>query len=183
MGARLLSRLADLVEEHGDELAQLESLDNGKPVRLAKIVDVAGTVAHLRHFAGWPERIYGDVVPPQQRQMLCYTRKEPVGVCAQIIPWNFPMLMVSWKLGPALAAGCTVVLKPAEQTPLTALRLGELALEAGFPPGRRTSSSRTPTSAPRSAVRSRRSTSSAAGRATRAAACSLGSALVHCSPR
>ena len=133
--ARLINQLADLVEEHGDELAELEALDNGKPLKLAKVVDVAQTVAHFRHFAGWPERIHGDVLPVHQDGMLCYTRKEPVGVCGQIIPWNFPMMMASWKLAPALAAGCTAVLKPAEQTPLTALRLGELALEAGIPQG------------------------------------------------
>ena len=134
--ARLMTRLADLLEANADELAELESLDNGKPVKLAKIVDVSQTVAWLRHFAGWPERIRGDVIPVRKPGMHCYTRKEPVGVCGQIIPWNFPMLMASWKLSPALAAGCTVVLKPAEQTPLTALRIGELALEAGIPPGR-----------------------------------------------
>jgi acyl-CoA reductase-like NAD-dependent aldehyde dehydrogenase len=133
--ARLINNLADLIEAHTDELAELESLDAGKPVKLAKVVDVAQTVAHFRHFAGWPERIFGEVIPVGQDQTLCYTRKEPVGVCAQIIPWNFPMLMAAWKLGPALAAGCTVVLKPAEQTPLTALRIGELALEAGIPAG------------------------------------------------
>jgi acyl-CoA reductase-like NAD-dependent aldehyde dehydrogenase len=133
--ALLLTRLADLVEGHADELAELESLDNGKPVKLARIVDVSQTVGWLRHFAGWAERIRGEVLPVRQPDMHCYTRKEPVGVCGQIIPWNFPMLMTSWKLGPALAAGCTVVLKPAEQTPLSALRIGELALEAGVPPG------------------------------------------------
>ncbi len=133
--ARMIARLADLIEEHADELAQLESLDNGKPVKLAKIVDVAGSAAQLRHFAGWPERIYGATIPVRQPNTLCYTAKEPVGVCGQIIPWNFPMLMAAWKLAPALAAGCTVVLKPAEQTPLSALRVGELALEAGIPPG------------------------------------------------
>jgi acyl-CoA reductase-like NAD-dependent aldehyde dehydrogenase len=133
--ARLMNRLADLIEAAGDELAQLESLDNGKPVKLAKLVDVSGTIAHLRHFAGATERIVGEVLPVRQPDMLCYTRREPVGVCGQIIPWNFPMLMAAWKLGPALAAGCTVLLKPAEQTPLTALRIGELALEAGFPAG------------------------------------------------
>ncbi len=133
--ARLLNRLADLVEENADELAQIEALDNGKPLKLAKVVDVASTVLHFRHFAGWPERVRGDVLPVHQDAMLCYTRKEPVGVCGQIIPWNFPILMAAWKLAPALAAGCTVVLKPAEQTPLSALRLGELALEAGIPPG------------------------------------------------
>jgi acyl-CoA reductase-like NAD-dependent aldehyde dehydrogenase len=104
-------------------------------VKLAKLVDVASSVAHFHHFAGWPERTFGETIPVRQPDMLCYTRKEPVGVCGQIIPWNFPLLMAAWKLGPALAAGCTVVLKPAEQTPLSALRLGELALEAGMPPG------------------------------------------------
>jgi acyl-CoA reductase-like NAD-dependent aldehyde dehydrogenase len=133
--ARLINQLADLLEANADELAELESLDTGKPLKFAKAVDVASTIGHLRHFAGWPERVFGQIVPVGQDQMLCYTRKEPVGVCAQIIPWNFPLLMAAWKLGPALAAGCTVVLKPAEQTPLTALRLGELALEAGMPPG------------------------------------------------
>ncbi|HET9719676.1 MAG TPA: aldehyde dehydrogenase family protein [Solirubrobacteraceae bacterium] len=132
---RLIMRLADAVEAAAEELAQLESLDNGKPVKMARIVDLGGTVAHLRHFAGWPERIFGRTIPVHQPDMHCYTRREPVGVCGQIIPWNFPLLMAAWKLGPALAAGCTVLLKPAEQTPLTALRLGELALEAGFPPG------------------------------------------------
>jgi acyl-CoA reductase-like NAD-dependent aldehyde dehydrogenase len=132
---RLINRLADLIEAAADELAQLEALDNGKPVKIAKIVDVGGTVRHFRHFAGWCERVFGRVIPVHQPDVLCYTRKEPVGVCGQIIPWNFPMLMASWKLGPALAAGCTVVLKPAEQTPLTALRIGELALEAGIPRG------------------------------------------------
>jgi len=130
-----IARLADLIEASADELAELEALDNGKPVKLAKIVDVASSVAHFRHFAGWPERIFGETIPVRQPDMLCYTRREPVGVCGQIIPWNFPLLMAAWKLGPALAAGCTVVLKPAEQTPLSALRLGELALEAGIPPG------------------------------------------------
>ncbi len=133
--ARLITRLAELIEEHADELAEIEALDNGKPVKMAKLVDVAGAAAHLRHFAGWAERILGEVIPVHQPDMLCYTRREPVGVCGQIIPWNFPLLMAAWKLGPALSAGCTVVLKPAEQTPLTALRVGELALEAGIPPG------------------------------------------------
>jgi aldehyde dehydrogenase (NAD+)/phenylacetaldehyde dehydrogenase len=133
--ARCLNRLADQVEAHADELAELEALDNGKPVKLAKIVDVRQTAAWFRYFAGWPERITGEVIPVRSGGMQCYTRKEPVGVCGQIIPWNFPLLMAAWKISPALAAGCTVVLKPAEQTPLTALRIGELALEAGVPPG------------------------------------------------
>ena len=132
---RCLERLAGLLEEHADELAQLESLDNGKPVAMAKMVDVNESVNHLRYFAGWPTKILGEVIPVSAPDMLCYTRKEPVGVCGQIVPWNFPLLMACWKIAPALAAGCTVVLKPAEQTPLTALRLGELALEAGVPEG------------------------------------------------
>ena len=132
---RLITRLAELIEESADELAQLEALDNGKPVKLARFVDVDSTVDQLRHFAGLPERIYGATIPVRRPDMLCYTRKEPVGVCGQIIPWNFPMLMAAWKLAPALAAGCTIVLKPAEHTPLSALRIGELALEAGIPPG------------------------------------------------
>jgi acyl-CoA reductase-like NAD-dependent aldehyde dehydrogenase len=132
---QLMLRLADLVEEHGEELAQLESLDNGKPLGLAKSVDVRLTVEHLRYFAGWPTKIVGETIPVSWPNAFCYTRKEPVGVCGQIIPWNFPLLMSAWKVAPALAAGCTVMLKPAEQTPLTALRLGELALEAGLPEG------------------------------------------------
>jgi acyl-CoA reductase-like NAD-dependent aldehyde dehydrogenase len=127
--------LAGAIEEHQEELAQIESLDNGKPVGLAQYVDVAGTVGHLRYFAGWPTKIEGGVLPVTAPNMLCYTRREPVGVCGQIVPWNFPLLMAAWKIAPALAAGCTIVLKPAEQTPLSALRLGELALEVGFPPG------------------------------------------------
>ncbi|HMD57036.1 MAG TPA: aldehyde dehydrogenase family protein [Solirubrobacteraceae bacterium] len=132
---RLMLALAQAVEDRAEEFAQIESLDNGKPVGLAQYVDVNGSVAHLRYFAGWPTKIEGCVLPVTAPNMLCYTRQEPVGVCAQIVPWNFPLLMAAWKLGPALAAGCTIVLKPAEQTPLSALRLGELALEVGFPPG------------------------------------------------
>jgi acyl-CoA reductase-like NAD-dependent aldehyde dehydrogenase len=132
---RAMLALADAIEAHADELAELESLDNGKPVKLAKRVDVALAAEHLRYFAGWPTKIEGETLPVAQPNMHCYTRKEPVGVCAQIIPWNFPLLMAAWKIAPALAAGCTIVLKPAEQTPLTALRLGELALEAGLPEG------------------------------------------------
>jgi acyl-CoA reductase-like NAD-dependent aldehyde dehydrogenase len=134
--ARLLDQLAAALEAHGDELAELESLDNGKPRKLAQVVDVRSAVEHLRYFAGWPTKIEGALVPTAHGgEFLCYTLKEPVGVCAQIVPWNFPLLMAAWKVAPALAAGCTVVLKPSEQTPLTALRLGELALEAGLPEG------------------------------------------------
>ncbi len=132
---QLIAALADAIEAHEEEIAQIESLDNGKPVKLAQYVDVRGTVAHLRYFAGWPTKIEGSVLPVSAPNMLCYTRREAVGVCGQIVPWNFPLLMAAWKIAPALAAGCTIVLKPAEQTPLSALRLGELALEVGFPPG------------------------------------------------
>ncbi len=132
---RAMLALADAIERNADELAEIESLDNGKPVKLAKRVDVHLAVEHLRYFAGWPTKIEGQTLPVAQPDMHCYTRKEPVGVCGQIIPWNFPLLMAAWKIAPALAAGCTVVLKPAEQTPLTALRVGELALEAGLPEG------------------------------------------------
>jgi acyl-CoA reductase-like NAD-dependent aldehyde dehydrogenase len=133
--SQLINKLADLIEENGEELAQIESLDNGKPVKMAGRVDVPGAVTHLRYYAGWPTKIEGEVIPVSWPKMLCYTRKEPVGVCGQIIPWNFPLLMASWKISPALAAGCTVILKPAEQTPLSALRLGQLVQEAGFPEG------------------------------------------------
>ncbi len=130
----LLNRLADLIERHTDELAALESLDNGKPFGVAKAVDVAATVACYRYFAGWADKIQGRTIPIDG-DFFCYTRLEPVGVVGQIIPWNFPMLMQAWKLAPALATGNTVVMKPAEQTPLSALRIGELIIEAGFPEG------------------------------------------------
>jgi aldehyde dehydrogenase (NAD+) len=132
---RAMTRLAGLVEEHADELAELESLDNGKPLKFARYVDVASTLSHLHYYAGWCTKIEGYTLPVSIPSMFAYTRREPVGVAGQIIPWNFPLLMMAWKIGPALAAGCTIVLKPAEQTPLTALRVGELALEAGIPPG------------------------------------------------
>src|SRR5271168_141790 len=131
---RLLNRLADLIERHADELAALESLDNGKPVAIAKAVDVAATVGCFRYFAGWSDKIQGKTIPIDG-DFFCYTRLEPVGVVGQIIPWNFPMLMLAWKLAPALATGNTVIMKPAEQTPLSALRIGELIVEAGFPEG------------------------------------------------
>jgi aldehyde dehydrogenase (NAD+) len=131
---RLLNRLADLIEQNADELASLESLDNGKPVSVAKAVDVPATVACYRYFAGWADKVQGKTIPIDG-DYFCYTRHEPVGVVGQIIPWNFPMLMQAWKLAPALATGNTVVMKPAEQTPLTALRIGELIVEAGYPAG------------------------------------------------
>jgi acyl-CoA reductase-like NAD-dependent aldehyde dehydrogenase len=130
-----IAALADAVEANADQIAELEALDNGKPVKLARAVDVELAVAHLRYFAGWPTKIEGQVIPVSIPDALCYTHREPVGVCAQIVPWNFPLLIAVWKIAPALAAGCTTILKPAEQTPLSALRLGELALEVGLPPG------------------------------------------------
>ncbi len=136
---RLIWRIADLIEEHGDELAMLESLDNGKPYVIARAADVALAADLFRYMAGWPTKIEGTTVPisalPAPGEYLAYTLREPVGVVGQIIPWNFPLLMAAWKLGPVLACACTVVLKPAEQTPLSALRLGELLQEAGLPAG------------------------------------------------
>lgn len=131
----LIAKLAELFEQNAQELAELEALDNGKPVKLAQIVDVGNAVKHLRYFAGWASKLEGRAIPVQAPDTFVYTQRVPVGVCAQIIPWNFPLLMAAWKLAPALTTGCTVVLKPAEQTPLTALRIGELAIEAGFPEG------------------------------------------------
>jgi len=130
----LLNRLADLIEKHSDELAQLESLDNGKPVAVARAADLPLTIACFRYYAGWADKVQGKTIPISG-DYFCYTKLEPVGVVGQIIPWNFPLLMQAWKLAPALATGNTVVMKPAEQTPLTALRVGELIVEAGFPEG------------------------------------------------
>jgi aldehyde dehydrogenase (NAD+) len=131
---RLLNRLADLIEKHADELAQLEALDNGKPYAIAKVADLPLTIACYRYYAGWTDKVQGKTIPVAG-DYFSYTRLEPVGVVGQIIPWNFPVLMQAWKLAPALATGNTVVLKPAEQTPLTALRVAELIAEAGFPDG------------------------------------------------
>ena len=130
----LLNRLADLIEKNADELARLEALDNGKPYKVAKAADLPLTIACYRYFAGWADKVQGRTIPVSGNYF-SYTRLEPVGVVGQIIPWNFPILMQAWKLGPALATGNTVVMKPAEQTPLTALRVGELIVEAGFPEG------------------------------------------------
>lgn len=130
----LLYKLANLIETYADELARIECLDNGKPLNDAKSADLPLTIACYRYYAGWADKIQGKTIPIQG-PYFCYTRHEPVGVVGQIIPWNFPLLMQAWKLAPALAAGCTVLLKPAEQTPLSALRVGELIVEAGFPPG------------------------------------------------
>src|SRR5207245_8628548 len=137
---RLIWKLADLLESSLEEFAQIETLDNGKPITIARVADVPLSVDLFRYMAGWATKIEGNTIPisvpytPGARYH-AYTLREPVGVVGQIIPWNFPLLMAAWKLGPALAAGCTVVMKPAEQTPLTCLRLGELIQEAGFPDG------------------------------------------------
>jgi acyl-CoA reductase-like NAD-dependent aldehyde dehydrogenase len=132
--SRYLYKIADLIEEHADQLAELESLDNGKPLAVAKMADIPGAARTFRYYAGWPTKIYGET-NPSEPSMFNYTLREPVGVCGQIIPWNFPLSMASWKVAPALACGDTIVLKPAEQTPLTAIRLGELIQEAGIPDG------------------------------------------------
>ncbi|CAD5982561.1 Aldehyde dehydrogenase, mitochondrial [Planktothrix tepida] len=130
----LLYKLADLIEQNIVELAQLESLDNGKPVTDSLNIDLPLVIACYRYYAGWADKIQGKTIPING-SYFCYTRHEPIGVVGQIIPWNFPLLMQAWKLAPALATGNTVVLKTAEQTPLSALRIGSLIVEAGFPPG------------------------------------------------
>ncbi len=132
--SKLLHRLADLIEKNIEELATLESLDNGKPRQVALTADLQLVIACYRYYAGWADKLQGKTIPVTG-DYFCYTRLEPVGVVGQIIPWNFPLLMQAWKLGPALACGNTVVMKTAEQTPLSALRLGELIVEAGFPEG------------------------------------------------
>jgi len=137
---RMLWRIGDLILEHGDELAAIESIDNGKPMAIARAGDVELAADLFHYMAGWATKIFGQTFPisvpyAPGAQFHAYTLKEPIGVVGQIIPWNFPLLMAAWKLGPALATGCTVILNPAEQTPLSALRLGELSQEAGLPDG------------------------------------------------
>lgn len=137
---RLLWRLADLMEQNADLLAEIESLDNGKSVAIAKAVDIQLAINFLRYMAGWATKIDGHTVTPSvpfmpDQQFFGYTQREPVGVVGAIVAWNFPLLLACWKLGPALATGCTVVLKPAEDTPLSALKLAELIHEAGYPAG------------------------------------------------
>jgi phenylacetaldehyde dehydrogenase len=133
---RLIWRIGDLIEEHADVFATLDSLDNGKPVGVARVADVALAADMFRYMAGWPTKILGDVTPiSAPGEYLSYVLREPVGVVGQIIPWNFPLLMAAWKLAPALACGVTIVLKPAEQTPLSALYLGDLMQQAGLPDG------------------------------------------------
>ena len=137
---KLIWKLADLLEQHTEEFATLETLDNGKPLTVARAADVPLAADMFRYMAGWATKLEGTTIPlsvpyTPGANYHAYTLREPVGVVGQIIPWNFPLLMAAWKLAPALASGCTVVLKPAEQTPLSALRLGELIMEAGFPDG------------------------------------------------
>ena len=153
--SRLVWRLGDLLEQHADEFAELEALDNGKPVTNARRDDVQGSIDMFRYMAGWATRLNGETIPVSSPgNWHAYTLREPVGVVGQIIPWNFPLMMAAWKLAPALAAGCTIVLKPAEQTPLSALRFGELH------PGSRHSRTASSTSSPASArPRARRSPS------------------------
>src|SRR4051794_34470653 len=131
---RLIYKLSQLIERDAAQLAELETRDNGKPIKESTYIDLPGVVENFEYFAGWPTKIEGETIPVPG-QMFNYTLREPVGVCGQIIPWNFPLLMAAWKIAPALAAGNTIVLKPAEQTPVTALELGKLIQEAGFPEG------------------------------------------------
>ncbi len=131
----LLWKIADLIERNTDELAELETLDNGKPLRVSSRVDVPQAVRHFRYYAGWASKIEGSTIPVSFPNQLVYTIREPMGVVGLIIPWNFPLLMSAWKLAPALACGNACILKPAEQTPLSALRLGEILQEAGVPAG------------------------------------------------
>lgn len=138
--SQIIWKIGDLIEENADELAAMETIDNGKPLAVAKAADVALAADMFRYMAGWATKIEGNTIPLNVPyvpggQFHAYTLKEPVGVVGQIIPWNFPLLMAAWKLGPALTTGCTIVLKPAEQTPLSAIRLGELCQEAGVPDG------------------------------------------------
>src|SRR3954465_467244 len=130
----LMYKLAELIEEKGEELAGVERLDNGKPISDSRAADIPLVIDCLRYYAGWADKIQGSTIPVRG-DYFCYTRREPVGAVGQIIPWNFPMLMTAWKWGPALAAGCTIVMKPAEQTPLTCLRMARLAQKAGIPDG------------------------------------------------
>ncbi|KAF5321985.1 hypothetical protein D9619_000461 [Psilocybe cf. subviscida] len=140
--SRLINKLADLIERDAQELAELESLNNGKPVRIARDFDIGDSVQCLRYYAGWADKIVGQTIEVDNKAKLAFTRHDPIGVCGQIIPWNYPINMWAWKVAPALATGCTIVMKPSELTPLTALctnqlsqKLSELIKEAGFPPG------------------------------------------------
>jgi len=132
---KILTKFADLIEKHSDELAGLETLDNGKPLAMSKAADLPLTIDHYRYYGGYADKVYGKTIPINDGAFFAYTLHEPIGVIGQVTPWNFPLLMMAWKTAPALAMGNTIVLKASEQTPLTALRAGQLALEAGLPPG------------------------------------------------
>lgn len=133
--SRLLHKLANLIERDQQELAELETLNNGKPVRIARDFDIADSIQCLRYYAGWADKILGETIEVDNKTKFAFTRADPIGVCGQILPWNYPILMWAWKVAPALAVGCTVIMKPSELTPLTALKLSQLIKEAGFPPG------------------------------------------------
>ncbi|MEV6171648.1 aldehyde dehydrogenase family protein [Streptomyces sp. NPDC051954] len=133
--ARILWRIGDLIEEHAEELAQLETLDQGQPIGVSRTVSVKGAAEHFRYYAGWVTKLYGETAPMSFPNVLQYTKRESVGVCALITPWNFPLMIASWKIAPALACGNTVIIKPAEQTPMTTVRLVRLCQEAGIPDG------------------------------------------------
>ncbi|EGN97360.1 hypothetical protein SERLA73DRAFT_184041 [Serpula lacrymans var. lacrymans S7.3] len=133
--SRLLNKLADLMERDAQALAEVESLNNGKPVRIARDFDIGDSIQCLRYYAGWADKILGQTIEVDNKTKLAFTRHDPIGVCGQIIPWNYPINMWAWKVAPALACGCTIVMKPSELTPLTALMLSQLIVEAGFPPG------------------------------------------------
>ncbi|KAF9055193.1 aldehyde dehydrogenase [Hymenopellis radicata] len=133
--ARLMNKLADLIERDAQELAELETLNNGKPVKIARDFDIGDSVQCLRYYAGFADKIVGQTIEVDNKTKMAFTRHEPIGVCGQIIPFNYPVNMWSWKVAPALAVGCTIVMKPSEITPLTALKLSELVVEAGFPKG------------------------------------------------
>ncbi|KAG6378821.1 aldehyde dehydrogenase domain-containing protein [Boletus reticuloceps] len=133
--SRLLNKLADLIERDQQILAEVESLNNGKPVKIARDFDIGDTIQCLRYYAGWADKIVGQTIEVDNQKKLAFTRHDPIGVCGQIIPWNYPINMWAWKVAPALACGCTIVMKPSELTPLTALLLSKLIAEAGFPPG------------------------------------------------
>jgi len=133
--ARLLWRIADLIEEHAEELARLETRDQGQPFGISSAISVPNAVEHFRYYAGWATKLHGVTVPLSIPGVDYRSRREPLGVCGLITPWNFPLMIAAWKLAPALVTGNTVVLKPAEQTPLSTLRLAELCIEAGVPAG------------------------------------------------
>jgi aldehyde dehydrogenase (NAD+) len=134
--SRVLYKLAELIRQNGEELAELETLDTGKPISESSRFDIPLSADCFEYYAGWPTKITGDTITPSSGgEAMVYTLREPIGVCGQIIPWNFPLQMLAWKVAPALACGNTVVVKPAEQSPLTALRFAELTLEAGIPAG------------------------------------------------